>query len=61
MDLSYPAGHSVNDGIPKALCGLSYITIDNAIQKMLELGPNTLLAKIDIKNAFRILPVHPAD
>ena len=61
VDLSYPAGHSVNDGIPKALCGLSYITIDNAIQKILELGPNTLLAKIDIKNAFRILPVHPAD
>ena len=61
VDLSYPDHHSVNAGIPKSLCGLSYITIDNAIQKILELGPNTLLAKIDIKNAFRLLPVHPAD
>ena len=61
VDLSHPAGQSVNDGIPTSLCGLSYITVDDAIQKILELGPNTLLAKIDIKNAFRLLPVHPAD
>ena len=61
VDLSYPAGQSVNDGIPKTLCGLSYITIDSAIQNILQLGPDTLLAKIDIKNAFRLLPVHPAD
>ena len=25
------------------------------------LGPGTLLAKIDIKSAFRLIPVHPAD
>ena len=48
-DLSYPDHHSINAGIPKSLCGLFYITIDNTIQKILELGPNTLLAKIDIK------------
>ena len=61
MDLSYPLHHSVNDGIPRLLCGLSYITINNTIQKILELGTNTLLGKIYIKNAFRLLPVHPAD
>lgn len=53
--------HSINDGIPKVLYGLSYITIDDTINKILELGANTLLAKIDIKSAFRPLPVHPAD
>ena len=53
--------HSVNDGILRSLCGLSYITIDDAINKILELGPNTLMAKLDIKSAFRLLPVHPAD
>jgi len=26
-----------------------------------QLGKGTLLAKIDIKNAFHLLPVHPAD
>ena len=61
MDLSHPPDRSVNDGIPKLLCSLSYITIDDAIKKIIELGPNTLMAKIDIKNAFCLLPVHPAD
>ena len=61
VDLSHPKSHSVNDRIPKSLCGLSYITVDDAINKILELGPNTLMAKIDIKSAFRLLPVHPAD
>ena len=25
------------------------------------MGPGTLLAKIDIKSAYHIIPVHPAD
>lgn len=61
VDLSHPRGHSVNDGIPKHLCSLSYISVDDAIDHILLTEPNTLLAKIDIKNAFRLLPVHPAD
>ena len=60
-DLSYPSGSSVNDGIPSQLCSLTYITIDDAIFNILRLGKNTKLAKIDIKSAFRLLPVHPAD
>ena len=58
FDLSHPKGHSVNDGIPKELCSISYIT---AIRKIVQLGPQSLLAKIDIKSAFRLIPVHPAD
>ena len=61
VDLSHPKLQSVNDGIPKDLCGLTYITVDDAIHKVLQLGPNTLLAKIDIKSAFRLMPVHQAD
>ena len=61
LDLSFPKKHSVNDGIPKSLCSLTYITVDDAIDAISKLGPDTLLAKIDIKNAFRLLPVHPAD
>ena len=60
-DLSYPTGHSINDGIPSALCSLSYVTIDDAILKILQSGKGTILAKIDIKSAFRLLPVHPQD
>ena len=61
VNLSYPRGHSVNDGILKSLYHLSYISVDNAINQIIAIRPNTLLAKLDIKNAFRLLPVHPAD
>ena len=61
VDLSYPTSHSVNDGIPKILCSLSYVTVDTAIGHILSMGPGALLAKIDVRHAFRLLPVHPAD
>ena len=62
IDLSHPCKRSVNDGIPKHLCSMSYIiTIDNAIERILAHGPGTMLAKIDIRSAFRLMPVHPAD
>ena len=61
VDLSYPKGHSVNGGIPKSLCSLSYTSVDDTINQIIAIGPNTLLAKLDIKNAFRLLPVHPTD
>ena len=61
VDLSHPKGRSINDGIPKDLCSMSYITIDDAIERIVALGPGTLLAKIDVKSAFRLIPVHPAD
>ena len=61
VDLSHPKGGSVKCGIPKQLCSLKYVTLNDAIQTILALGPGTLLAKIDIKSAFRFLPVHPTD
>ena len=61
VDLSHPKGKSVNDGIAKDLCSLKYITLEDAVQQILTLGPGTSLAKIDIKSAFRLLPVHSAD
>ena len=59
--LSVPAGVSVNDGIPKDLYSLRYVTIDDAINMILRLGRGTLLAKIDIRNAFHLCPVRPED
>jgi len=60
-DLSHPPGGSVNDGIPSDLCSLFYVTIDHAILSIIQSGRGTILAKIDIKSAFRLLLVHPAD
>ena len=61
VDLSHPKHKSVNDGIPKNLCSLSYVTIDDAVRKIIEMGPGTELAKIDVKGAFRLIPVSPLD
>ena len=61
VDLSYPRGKSVNSSIPKELSSMTYITIDDAISEVLSRGPGTLLAKIDVRSAFRLVPVHPAD
>jgi len=35
--------------------------VDSAINHINQMGQGTLLAKIDIKSAFQLLPVHPAD
>ena len=52
---------SVNDGIPSEVCSLTYVTIDNAILNILKSGKDTMLAKLNIKSAFWLLPFHPAD
>ena len=36
-----PKQKSVNDGIPKKLCSLTYITIDDAVRKIVQLGPGS--------------------
>ena len=48
-------------GSQKNLCSLTYITVNSAIQCIQQLGQGTLLTKIDVKSAFRLLPVHPSD
>ena len=61
MHLSYPPGSSVNDGIDIRHFRLRYSTVSDAIDSVMRLGRGALMAKIDIKSAFRLCPVHPAD
>ena len=56
LDLSSPHDYSINDSIASDLCSIKYATVDNAVQKILQLGRNTLLAKIDIEHAYRNIP-----
>eukprot|EP00731_Ephydatia_muelleri_P036129 Em0203g4a len=44
-DLSYPTGHSVNDGINPALCSLRYTTVEIVASEAAALGPGALIAK----------------
>lgn len=60
-DLSYPEGASVNDGILPRLCSLHYTTVESVALAAQRLGKGTLLAKIDIKSAYRLVPVHRHD
>ena len=60
-DMSSPHNQSVNDGIDPTLCSLSYITTDDVAEIVTTLGTGSLMAKIDIESAYRLIPVHPDD
>ena len=60
-DLSFPTGASVNDGIDPVLCSLSYVSVDEIASLVLQLGVGSLMAKVDIESAYRLIPVHPLD
>ena len=62
MHLSAPHGQSINDGISKEEFTLRYSQIDDAIRLInLAGGKGALLAKVDLKIAFWIIPVRRED
>ena len=61
VDLSSPRGASVNDAIPPDYCHMQYASVLEAATIVRKLGKGTLLAKIDLLNAYRVIPVHPDD
>ena len=60
-DLSYPEGRSVNDLITPKWCSLSYISVEQVATEALLKGKGALIAKIDVKSAYRLIPVYPGD
>lgn len=60
LDLSSPRGNAINEGICKEEFSVRYSTFDDALKLVSGLGPTAFLAKIDIKHAFRLCPVKPA-
>ena len=62
VNLSYPPGCSVNDCIDNGIYDhvtftLKYPTVDQIVQKVIDLDSDVLLSKIDISRAFRNLRV----
>lgn len=51
----------MNDYIDKLSYSLSYCSIDEAVKRIMKTGAGSLLAKLDIKNAFRLIPVRRQD
>ena len=60
MDLSQPHGTSINDDISKDDFSFDYSKFDDATDLLMEAGPGSLLCKLDIKHAYRNLPVKPS-
>ena len=58
VDLSAPKGASVNNGISSVASSFHYITIRETARTILQ---GAFLAKIDLKAAYRKVPVHPQD
>ena len=61
-NLSYPYDHnSVNANIPKSATQVTYESLSDAIVAIQDKSPNPYMAKTDIADAFRLVPLHPAD
>jgi len=59
--LSHPEGNSVNSHIDSGLCAVHYSSLDSILEKIYDVGQGALLAKMDIKSAFRLLVLNPGD
>ena len=55
--LSASSNCSVNDFVDADAYTLSYCTVDHTFATINQLGKGAVMAKIDLKNAFRLIPV----
>ena len=51
----------MNDEIDWSLASLAYVTVEHLVSLLLAQGGHPLLVKADIKEAYRMVPVHPDD
>ena len=61
IDLSSPRGSSVNDTIGEGVSSLSYVALDSILEAILALGEGVFMGKCDVKEAYRLVPIHPED
>ena len=61
VDLSSPFEHSINDGISQERSSLSYTSVDHLAALIVSEGQGSFLVKADVKEAYRMVPIHPED
>ena len=61
MHLSAPYLENINDGICKEAYTLHYSTVDDVARIANKLGQGCFMAKIDLKSAFRLIPISKDD
>ena len=52
---------SINDGISAEWSSVSYVSIDHLSSLVISTGIGAFLVKADIKQAYRMLSIHPED
>lgn len=63
FDISPPHSNSltgVNESIPLKPFSFYYASVDDAIKLIKVAGHGTLLAKADITDVFKMMPIHPS-
>ena len=61
VNLSSPEKASVNDNLKKELTHVAYSSVEDAVLLLHRLGQGALMAKINIKDAYCIIPINPND
>ena len=61
FDLSFPNGSSINEGISREYAAVSYTSFDAVVDMVLKEDRGCSSLNIDVKSAFRFLPIHPSD
>ena len=66
VDLSWPLGSSVNEGISKdvylgGVINLSYASVEEVCKMVLDVGVGAVIYKRDLRHAYRQIPVDPRD
>ena len=59
--MTTPHGDSINSCIPNDASTVKYASIDDAVRLIRRTGRDCALAKTDVKNAFRLIPINPCD
>ena len=57
--MSSPEGGSVNDGIKEPWFSLSYAMVTDAAREITAYGRGAWLIKLDIRNTYRVVLIHP--
>ena len=59
--LSFPWGNGINAFIDDEQSKVKFAKCDEALENIARLGKNTTLAKLDVKSAYRLLPIQEPD
>ena len=60
-DLSFPKGDSINSYTSREFTTVKYDTLDRVVELVRSCGRNCLIAKADIQEAFRLIPIRSQD